>query len=108
VVLQSANTPRWGAVVSGLLTTRDVAELLGVTPETVLRWIETRGLPAIRLTTRALRYREAEIERWLEERATAAPVREAPATLSDTAAMRVSSPLPAIPPRTIAVLTEED
>jgi predicted DNA-binding transcriptional regulator AlpA len=40
--------------------------------ETVLRWIDTRGLPAIRLTSRALRYDEAAIEAWLSERATRA------------------------------------
>jgi excisionase family DNA binding protein len=55
-----------------LLTTREVAELLGVMPETVLRWIDTRGLPAIRLTSRALRYDEAELEAWLASRSTRA------------------------------------
>jgi excisionase family DNA binding protein len=58
-----------------LLTTREVADRLGVIPETVLRWIDTRGLPAIRLSSRALRYDEAELEAWLAERATAAPGR---------------------------------
>jgi excisionase family DNA binding protein len=59
--------------VSGcLLTTREVAEILGVMPETVLRWIDTRGLPVIRLTSRALRYDEAELDAWLAERTTRA------------------------------------
>jgi excisionase family DNA binding protein len=49
-------------VTSGLLTTREVAELLGVKPETVLRWIDTRALPARRLTSRAIRFREDEVE----------------------------------------------
>ena len=55
-----------------LLTTREVADRLGVIPETVLRWIDTRGLPAIRLTSRALRYDEGELDAWLAERATRA------------------------------------
>ena len=55
-----------------LLTTREVADRLGVIPETVLRWIETRGLPAIRLTSRALRYDEAALDAWIAEHTTAA------------------------------------
>jgi excisionase family DNA binding protein len=58
-----------------LLTTREVAERLGVMPETVLRWIDSRGLPAIRLTSRALRYDEGELDAWLLQRATATPGR---------------------------------
>jgi excisionase family DNA binding protein len=57
--------------VSGLLTTREVAEELGVTPETVLAWTRERGLPAIRLTSRAIRFRPAEVEAWLVDRETA-------------------------------------
>jgi excisionase family DNA binding protein len=49
--------------------------MLGVSAETVLRWIDSRGLPVIRLTSRALRYEEAELDAWLAERATAAPGR---------------------------------
>ena len=50
-----------------LRTTREVADRLGVTPETVLRWIETRGLPVIRLTSRALRYEDGAIDAWIIE-----------------------------------------
>lgn len=57
-----------------LLTTREVADRLGVTAETVLRWIDSRGLPVIRLTSRALRYDQGELDAWLLER-TAAPGR---------------------------------
>lgn len=56
--------------MSGLLTARHVAELLDVSAETVLRWTRRGELPAIRLPGGAIRYREAEIEGWLEERAT--------------------------------------
>jgi excisionase family DNA binding protein len=54
-----------------LLTTREVADELGVTPDTVLTWTRERGLPAIRLTSRAIRFRPAEVEAWLAERETA-------------------------------------
>lgn len=69
-----------------LLTTAEVAARLGVIPETILRWVDRRGLPAIRLTSRALRYDEAEIDAWLAERATKADT--ADRELSDTRANR--------------------
>jgi len=53
-----------------LLTARQVAELIGVSSETVLRWTRRGDLPAIRLPRGALRYREADIDAWLEARAT--------------------------------------
>jgi excisionase family DNA binding protein len=84
--------------VSGrLLRTREVAERYQVAPETVLRWIETRGLPAIRLTSRALRYDEEALDAWELEHATTAPGRE---SASDPDRRRQGNgilPLPAIP-----------
>jgi excisionase family DNA binding protein len=53
-----------------LLTARQVAELLAVSPETVLRWTRKGELPAIRLPSGAIRYRPDELDRWLAERAT--------------------------------------
>lgn len=53
-----------------LLTAREVAELLGVSTETIVRWTRKGELPAIRLPGGALRYREDDLERWLEERRT--------------------------------------
>jgi excisionase family DNA binding protein len=53
-----------------LLTARDVAERLGVSPETVLRWTRRGDLPAFRLPSGQIRYREDDLEAWLEERAT--------------------------------------
>jgi excisionase family DNA binding protein len=47
-----------------LLTTREVADRYRVAPETILRWIEIRGLPAIRLTSRAIRYDEDALDAW--------------------------------------------
>jgi excisionase family DNA binding protein len=49
-----------------LLTTREVAAFLGVSPETVLRRWRAGELPGYRLASNALRFRESEIEAWLE------------------------------------------
>ena len=51
-----------------LLTTRQVAELLGLSAETVLRRWRRGEIPGgIRLASNVLRFREAAIERWLAE-----------------------------------------
>jgi excisionase family DNA binding protein len=57
-------------VTGRLLTARDVADLLGVSPETVLRWTRRGDLPAIKLPGGAIRYREHELDAWLIDRAT--------------------------------------
>jgi excisionase family DNA binding protein len=61
-----------------LLTARQVADLLGVSAETVLRWTRKGDLPAIRLPGGAIRYRESDLDDWLSLRATS------PATLRVT------------------------
>ena len=53
-----------------LLTARQVADRLGVTPRTVLRWTRRGELPAIRLPGGALRYDQHDLDGWLEQRAT--------------------------------------
>jgi excisionase family DNA binding protein len=45
-----------------LLTARAVAELLGVTPATVLRWTRAGDLPAVRLPSGQVRYREDNLD----------------------------------------------
>lgn len=52
-----------------LLTADEVAERLGLTTETVLVWVRRGELPAFRLG-RAIRFREHELDAWLDERAT--------------------------------------
>lgn len=96
-----------------LLTARQVAEQLGVTAETVLRWIDTRGLPARRLTSRAIRFREDELEAWIDARATAdgadrevSPTRNA--ARQDGAYGPVSSVASPTPPRLTAATEKED
>jgi excisionase family DNA binding protein len=54
-----------------LLTAREVAAQLGVSSETVLRWTRSDKLPGFRMPGGALRYREADLDDWLAERATA-------------------------------------
>jgi len=56
--------------MSRLLTAREVGELLGVSTETVLRWVRAGKLPSIRMPGGALRFRKCDIEEWLDERAT--------------------------------------
>jgi excisionase family DNA binding protein len=57
--------------VSRLLTARQVADQLSVSTETVLRWTRAGKLSAIRLPGGAIRFRESDLDAWLEERATA-------------------------------------
>jgi excisionase family DNA binding protein len=49
-----------------LLTTREVADILALSPETVLRRWRAGELPGYRLASNVLRFRESEIEAWLE------------------------------------------
>lgn len=51
-----------------LLTARQVAEQLGVAPDTVLRWTRRGELPAVKMPGGAVRYREDELDAWLERR----------------------------------------
>jgi excisionase family DNA binding protein len=53
-----------------LLTARQVAELLGVSAETILRWTRRGDLSAIRLPGGAMRYREDALDRWLTDHST--------------------------------------
>ena len=53
-------------MIERLLTARELAELLGVSPSTVLDWFEAGRLPGFELG-RAVRFRETEIAAWLEE-----------------------------------------
>jgi excisionase family DNA binding protein len=51
-----------------LLTTRQVAELLGLSPATVLRRWRDGSLPGYRLGSNVLRFRESDVYDWLEAR----------------------------------------
>jgi excisionase family DNA binding protein len=49
------------------MTTREVAEYLGISYNTVLRWASEGKLPSFRLANNALRFRRDEIDAWLEQ-----------------------------------------
>lgn len=51
------------------LNSRQVADLVGVTPKTVQKWAERDGLPAIKIG-RESRFRPEDVTAWLAERAT--------------------------------------
>jgi excisionase family DNA binding protein len=51
-----------------LLTTRDVARLLRVTPETVLRYWRSGELPGFRLQSNVLRFARADVDAFLAGR----------------------------------------
>ncbi|MBA3400504.1 MAG: helix-turn-helix domain-containing protein [Actinobacteria bacterium] len=53
-------------MISRMLTTREVAEFLGVSPETVLRRYRAGELPGYRIASNVLRFRQDEVEAWLE------------------------------------------
>jgi excisionase family DNA binding protein len=68
---------RSGEAVSGtLLTARQVAEMLGISIETVLRWAAAEKLPSVRMSSRAIRFRESAIEEWIAEHERGAAPRE--------------------------------
>lgn len=51
-----------------LLDKKAVAELLGVSTATVLRWTRAGTLPSVRLTDRTVRFRPSEIDAFIESR----------------------------------------
>jgi excisionase family DNA binding protein len=57
-------------MTGGLLTAREVAERLGLSVATVLRWHRAGRLPAFRLATGVLRFDEGELERWVTTQST--------------------------------------
>jgi excisionase family DNA binding protein len=61
--------PAWFLMEQRLLTARGVADQLGVGPATVLRWTRQGVLLGFRLPSGAMRYREDDVDAWLESRA---------------------------------------
>jgi excisionase family DNA binding protein len=51
-----------------LLTARAVADLLGVSTETILRWSRCGSLPSFCLPGGAIRFRQDDLDAWLEGR----------------------------------------
>jgi len=59
-----------GAILTALLTEEQAAGFLSVRPRTLRLWRQTRALPHIRITTKEIRYRRADLDEWLERRRT--------------------------------------
>lgn len=57
------------AVMPKLLTTDHVAEMTGLSPETLAqwRWLK-KEIPFVRLGKKCVRYRQSDIDAWLEKR----------------------------------------
>jgi excisionase family DNA binding protein len=55
-------------VTGPLLTTRQVGDLLGLSPATVLRRWRAGDLPGYRIASNVLRFDRGELEAWLEAR----------------------------------------
>jgi excisionase family DNA binding protein len=53
-------------VTDRLLTARELGELLGFSPATIVDWTEAGKLPAFKIGGR-LRFRLSEVEVWLED-----------------------------------------
>jgi excisionase family DNA binding protein len=68
----------------GLLTARELAEYLRLSPATVLDWFEAGRLPGFKLNGRAVRFRLSEVEAWLEEnrRGSRPAARQSPVAVS--------------------------
>ena len=57
------NTPQ-----APLLTTAEVAELLGVSTDTVLRWVQQRKLAVVKINATTVRYRPSDVDEFINER----------------------------------------
>ena len=57
------------ALATKLLTTDDVAEMTGLSPETLAqwRWLK-KEIPFVRLGKKCVRYRQSDIDAWVEKR----------------------------------------
>lgn len=51
-----------------LLKVEDVADLLGVTTQTVYMYIHQNTIPYLRVSEKTIRFRKEDIEKWLEEK----------------------------------------
>jgi excisionase family DNA binding protein len=52
-----------------LLTTDDVAELTGLSVETLAQWrSQKKGMPYVKISRNCVRYRQSDLDGWLAER----------------------------------------
>jgi predicted DNA-binding transcriptional regulator AlpA len=58
-----------GAATGRLLRAEDVAEITGLSVETLAQWrSQRRGIPFLKLSRNCVRYQQADLDRWLEGR----------------------------------------
>ena len=54
---------------SPLLTAEDVAAITGLSVETLAQWRSQRkGIPFLKISRNVVRYRQSDLDRWLDER----------------------------------------
>jgi predicted DNA-binding transcriptional regulator AlpA len=52
-----------------LLRAEDVAEITGLSMETLAQWrSQRRGIPFLKISRNCVRYQQADLDRWLNER----------------------------------------
>jgi excisionase family DNA binding protein len=52
-----------------LLTAQEVAELTGLSIETLAQWrSQERGIPFVKISRNCVRYRQSDLDVWIEER----------------------------------------
>lgn len=61
-------TPQTRREAVELWTDKEVCEFLACEPRTLRLWRNTRGFPFIRITSKVLRYRRPDVEKWLDSR----------------------------------------
>ena len=60
-----------GSISSGilLLTPGEVAQITGLSVETLAQWrSQRRGIPFVKVSRNCVRYRQSDLDHWLEER----------------------------------------
>ena len=56
-------------IQSRLLTAEDVAEITGLSVETLAQWrSQKRGIPYVKISHNCVRYRQSDLDGWLAER----------------------------------------
>jgi excisionase family DNA binding protein len=76
-----------------LLTARELADLVGFSAATIVDWSERGELPSFKVGGR-LRFRESEVEAWIEARRTRGDVSPAPSNPPSLGVVSQASPAP--------------
>jgi predicted DNA-binding transcriptional regulator AlpA len=71
IVASKSPEPPTPSPASGLLTEEQAATFLGILPRTCRDWRQKRGLPHLKLTSKIVRYRLADIQAWLDRHSVA-------------------------------------